>query len=253
MVPALRRFVVAEPRSVDALRRTASSTRRAAVVSHRRGSVIRRGTAGRRVVAALLPREAMLPFSKVETVDAAILDAVEQDDERLAARLILRHFGPVLLGQARVIAEDADAEDVVMTTVMAILSAIKRGRFTGRGSLRSYAITTVRYQAFHLRDSPWQQMFRHAQDLGAADDLSAPPPSERPWGDRDESALADRLIATLDTRSRVVVTMRLEGMAFSAIARLMGISAASARQIHVRAIQRLRERVAEEGMLEALR
>jgi RNA polymerase sigma factor (sigma-70 family) len=167
----------------------------------------------------------------VETADAAILDAVARGDRQLAASLILRHFGPALLGQARAIAGTADADDVLMATIMALLSALERGRFAGRGSLRSYAITTARYQAFHLRDSGWRRMWRNAEDPGS--DLPAPPPSERPWGHQDEDALAARLVAALDVRSRVVVVMRVEGAAFSRIAKVLRISAASARQIHV--------------------
>lgn len=188
-----------------------------------------------------------VPSAPRDAVDTAILDAAHSGDEARAAALILRHFGPALYGQARVLVGAASADDVLQDTVLALLAALREGRYHGGSSLRTYAMKTARYRAFQLHRSFWQRLLHHADDPGDDDDLAAPQ-SERapPWGDDDPQELVARLLERLDERGRVVVTLRLEGSPFAAIARLLRISEANARKIHAHALARLRVELVED-------
>jgi DNA-directed RNA polymerase specialized sigma24 family protein len=74
-----------------------------------------------------------------------------------------------------------------------------------------------------VRDSFWHRLGRNAAAPEDEDDLAAPPPeSEPPWANQDTPELVRRLIGLLDARSRVVLSMELEGMSTESIAKVLG-------------------------------
>jgi RNA polymerase sigma factor (sigma-70 family) len=172
--------------------------------------------------------------------ERAILDAIRQGDQRRAASLIVRHLGGLLLGLAQVLVGRADAEDLVQETVMALLEALQKGRFLGRSTLRVYAVKTLRRQASHVRGSFWRRLKRSATAPDDEEELPAPAPDSEPrWASHDTPDLIRKLIGLLDARSRLVLSMELEGMPTAGIGKVLGISEAAVRQIRCRALHRL--------------
>src|SRR5215468_3901413 len=108
--------------------------------------------------------------------ERAILDAFREGNKRLAASLIVRHFGPVLLGLAQAYVGQADSDDVVQETVLGLLDALEKKRFQGKSTLLQYAVKTLRRQAAHVRDSFWHKLKRNAAPPEDEDNLAAPPP-----------------------------------------------------------------------------
>ena len=180
-----------------------------------------------------------------DAIDAAILDAIGKGDQDLAAALIVRHLAPLLRGQAWALVRPDCVDDVLQDTILLLLEALKKGRFRGKSSLSTYAIQVVRHRAFHVHASFWQRLLRRARDPGDGEDLPAPFSNRTPWGDRDPEELAARLVERLEGPERVVVTLRLEGAAFPAIARRLQISEDRAYKLHSRAVARLRAELAE--------
>jgi RNA polymerase sigma-70 factor (ECF subfamily) len=185
--------------------------------------------------------------------ERAILDAFRRGDKRIAASLIVRHFGGMLLGLALVLVGPADADDVVQETLLALLDAIDQGRFQGKSTLRTYASKTLRRQAAHVRDSFWHKLMRDAAAPEDEDEPPAPPPdSEPPWGNQDTPELVQRLVGLLDGRSRSVLSMELAGIPTEGIAKVLGISVASVWQTRCRALQRLQEALHEDPRAAAI-
>jgi RNA polymerase sigma-70 factor (ECF subfamily) len=185
--------------------------------------------------------------------ERAILDAFQKGDRRLAASLVVRHFGGVLLGLALVLVGPADAPDVVQETLLALLDALDEKRFKGKSTLRAYTIKTLRRQAAHVRDSFWHKLMRNAAAPEDEEELVAPPPdSERPWTSQEAGELLARLLGLLDARSRVVISMQLEGQSFASIGKAVGISEGNARLIHHRALQRLHLLILEDPRAAAI-
>lgn len=181
----------------------------------------------------------------MDHVDQSILDAVARSDHDAAAALVLRHFGPRLLGQARALVGAAAAEDILLETVLSLLDAIEAGRCSG-SSLFRYALGIVRYKASHPRDSFWHRLFhRRAVDPEVMAELPGDAPAPDEPGADDLPDVGD-ILAGLTERERVVLTLRLEGMSYASIGRALGVSEANAAQIHSRAVRRLREALSAE-------
>jgi RNA polymerase sigma factor (sigma-70 family) len=181
-----------------------------------------------------------------------ILAAVEKGDMTRAAALIVHHYGPLLRGHARRIVGVDDEWDVFHDGVLELVTALEQGRFRGESSLRTYAVTTVRYVAFHWRRSWVRRVLSRAEPVEGDDDLPAPSSDEPPpWGDQEPEELVKKLLRRLDAKQRVVIGMRLEGATFVAIGHVLHVSEEAARKIHDRALRDLRDHfvVNERGVL----
>ncbi len=176
----------------------------------------------------------------MDPVDRSIHEAVARADHDAAAALILRHFGPKLLGQARASVGPAAAEDVLLETVLSLLEAIAAGRVAG-GSLLAYAMGMVRHKAAHLRDSFWHRLFhRRAVATANFEEFAGDAISPEEPAPEEGCDLRD-VLAVLSERERVVLMLRLEKKSYACIGRALGISEAAAAQIHSRAVKRARE------------
>jgi RNA polymerase sigma factor (sigma-70 family) len=190
--------------------------------------------------------------SRADDVEQIIYAAVDKGDLKRAGALIVHHYGALLRGHARRVVGTSDEEDVFHDAVLELLDALQKKRFRRESSLRSYAITTVRYVGFTWRRSWLSRLLRRAEPLEGDDDPPAPSSDQpRPWGDQAEEELVEKLLERLDAKQRVVVGMRLEGATFVAIGRALHISEDCAWKIHERALRDLRDHfvVDERGVL----
>jgi RNA polymerase sporulation-specific sigma factor len=177
-----------------------------------------------------------------DAADQAIFAAVDKGDMNRAAALIQRHYGAVLLGHARRLVGAADADDVYQNGLVALVGALQKRKLGEGSSLRSYAVTTVRNEAFRLNRSWFKRLLRRAELMDGEDDMPAPSSKKPPpWGDADEEELIRRIRALLDKEQRVVVSMRLgDRSTFAEIGRKLQTSEATVRKIFSRAVQSVR-------------
>jgi RNA polymerase sigma factor (sigma-70 family) len=174
--------------------------------------------------------------------DEDILEAAAAGNASRVASLILARHGAILYGHARCLVDAATADDVMQDALMSIVEALVAGEFKRKASLRSYAVSVVRYTAFHCRRSFWYGVLhRRAVVPEVLDEL---PAAEPELGVPKEEPADDRLarcLAQLGAETRVVIAMRLEGRSHAEIARVLGISRAKSEQLCSRGVRRCQE------------
>ena len=132
-----------------------------------------------------------------------------------------------------------DADDVYQDALVSVVCALRveDGRITS--SVRGYAFTVLRNKAFDHRKSSWTRIFGRASD--PEDDATPPPPPSTPrWKDPDAEKVAEALMARLQPRDRVVVSLVRAGVSYAEIGTQLGITEKNAQKIKERAVERLR-------------
>jgi RNA polymerase sigma factor (sigma-70 family) len=175
--------------------------------------------------------------------DEDILEAAAAGNASRVASLILARHGAALYGQARCLVDAATADDVMQDALLSIVEALVAGEFKRKASLRSYAVSVVRYTAFHCRRSFWYGVLhRRAVVPDVLDEVPVAEPELETSSEQisDDERLA-RCLAQLGAETRVVIAMRLEGRSHAEIAKVLGISRAKSEQLCSRGVRRCQE------------
>ena len=167
--------------------------------------------------------------------DAAILAAMQRGNEEAAGRLMIRHFGEKLLAQARLLVGNADAPDLVQETLLAVLLRLRKEKPVA--AVRSYAIQTLRNQAFNLHKSSWSKIWGASSD--PQDHEPAPPSSKLRWNTLEADKVVEKLIARLPPQERVLVAYRLDGLDYAEVAQQLGKPEDTVRRSTNRAVEKL--------------
>ena len=180
--------------------------------------------------------------------DEDILEAAAAANAAKVASLLLARHGATLYGHARCLVDAATADDVIQEATLSIVDALVAGKFKRKASLRSYAVSVVRYTAFHFRRSFWHGVFhRRAVVPDVLDELPAAEAEPAvPKGEAEDERLA-RCMAQLGAETRVVLAMRLEGRSHAEIAKVLGISRAKSEQLCSRGVRRCQELLSDEA------
>ena len=178
--------------------------------------------------------------------DEDILEAAAAGNATRVATLIFARHGAMLYGQARCLVDIATADDVVQDAIVSVVQALVAGDFKRNASLRSYAVSVVRYKAFHYRRSFWYGVLhRRAVVPDVLDELPAAEPAEDAPRSEAEDQRLSRCMAQLGAETRVVIAMRLEGRSHAEIAKVLGISRAKSEQLCSRGVRRCQQLLKE--------
>lgn len=166
-----------------------------------------------------------------ELADATTVDVCERNGSQM-----LRYLRKWLA--------HADAEDVLQETMVALLEAMRGGRYSGEGNPSAYAYSIARHKAVRLQRCFWYRLIQRR--VAQAEFIE-----ELPFCPRDTPIPSDEMIqellATLTPRERSVVDLRLHGKSYREIAEAIGVSEANAGQLYHRAVLKLRAAIAAKG------
>lgn len=134
------------------------------------------------------------------------------------------------------------AEELVSETFLAALTSLHR--FRGESSEKTWLISIARNTYFnYLRKSRIEVPLDMLPGIYISDcPLSSLLVQEK-------LTMVNRIIASLDERSRMTVTMRAQGFSYREIAEKLGINEVSARTLEFRARNKLKKILEKEGLL----
>lgn len=138
--------------------------------------------------------------------------------------------------------DPAQAEDLLSETFLQALQSA--GGFRGQSSEKTWL--------FGIARNLWLRALRRRRPTVPLEDLAGLAAGEEPADAAAARMLRDRirtLLAQKDERTRAIVLQRMQGVPFETIARVLGISAGSARVMDYRTRQWLKETLRKEGLL----
>lgn len=138
--------------------------------------------------------------------------------------------------------DPAQAEDLLSETFLQALQSA--GSFRGQSSEKTWL--------FGIARNLWLRALRRRRPTVPLEDLAGLAAGEEPADAAAARMLRDRirtLLAQKDERTRAIVMQRMQGVPFETIARVLGISAGSARVMDYRTRQWLKETLRKEGLL----
>lgn len=155
--------------------------------------------------------------------------------EDLAARAFRRHYRQVYSFVRRRSPTDADAEDVVAEVFADAAETLARFR-PGRSPVLAWLCTVAR-----------RRLADEARRRGRAARLE-PVQATPQYGAELAGSLARSIAALPEPQRSVVVLKLIDGLSFREAAQRLGISEAACKMRLARALERLRERLEEEGV-----
>lgn len=144
--------------------------------------------------------------------------------------------------------DDAEAEDVVQTTYVKVLSG--QARWAGRSSFRTWLFGVVRLTALERRrrEASMARRAEHAVREWAATRDDAPSPDRR-LDDDDRARRLREALEVLPPRQREVVHLVFyQGLTVAEAGEVMGVSVGSARTHYHRGKERLKSLLTREEM-----
>jgi RNA polymerase sigma-70 factor (ECF subfamily) len=198
--------------------------------------------------------------------EAELVAALRAGDQAAFARLVDMHSPPLLRMARMYVSSDADAEEVVQDTWLAVIDGIDR--FEGRASLRTwvYRILTNIAKTRGVRERrtvPWTSLypdegsgptvdpalFQSADDPYPGHWRQAPaawPSPERAALSREVGGWIEQALTELPPRQRIVITLRdVEGYTSDEVCSILDVSPANQRVLLHRARAAVRGRLAE--------
>ena len=164
--------------------------------------------------------------------DAELLAEIATGDERAFGELVAR-YQPRFYGVARrMLGADADAEDAVQLAFFHVLKSAGGYRSEWSGSTWLYRILT------NVCIDLWRKRRRLAEEP-ETDGVSTPAP-------RSERIDVDRALAKLPTEARAALVLcYVEGLSYSEIARVRGVTINTVKTHLLRAKRLMREHLSE--------
>jgi DNA-directed RNA polymerase specialized sigma24 family protein len=189
------------------------------------------------------PRAFGYAHRRVDDAEQRVRAAMASGDHRLANELVSRYFAAIVLARVRRLVRgtvlEKDAEDLCHETLIKAFDKLNAGKLEVESSVLGYILGIARHTVFHAPDSWPLKLFGRAAGLDAVDKVAGAGVEGSPPIDPDSVDL-DALLALLDERERVIVSLRLEDWGYDAIGRLLRIKANTANQIHLRALRKLK-------------
>lgn len=167
--------------------------------------------------------------------DEAARAALVRAHERRLRRYVERRSG-------RHLRRDVSASDVVQDVFLRVFAALPA--MPADASAETFRRWLYRHADWVLADRGNAARHHHGESAAGAGPSQAPSPAGTtgPVTRADEVVWLRTLLARLPAKYADVVRLRLEGLAFDAIGRRLGIQEAAARQRYARVLQALRER-----------
>ena len=157
-----------------------------------------------------------------------------------ALRTLLDRHGSYLFGVAHALTggNDADAEDLVQETLLAVLG----GTFRGESSLRTWLVRILTNQSGMLRRRPWKR----ADHVGLDEETHGPagePAKQSGSGGVEAKLDLSTMLAALSLEHRQVLVLReMEGLSYEEIAAALHVPRGTVESRLHRAREELRKR-----------
>lgn len=172
--------------------------------------------------------------------DAELVAAIRGGDVRAFERLFREHYQPLCRFAARLVADAAQAEDLVQT-VFTTLWANRAGWAVER-SERAYLFAAVRNAAFnHRRHRSLRLDWERTEAQAALTDRPSAPDPDAILTRKEMADELARALAALPARCRMVMELRWrDQLSYAEIAEVMGISVKGVENQLARGLERVR-------------
>jgi RNA polymerase sigma factor (sigma-70 family) len=168
----------------------------------------------------------------------------ETRDERAFAELVRRHVDLVYSAARRQTLDQAAAQDVTQTVFILLIE--KADTIRAGEALAGWLLVTTRFAALNLLRAESRRR-RHESEAAGMKTEQTPEPSSRDW-DQIQPMLDDA-VSGLSTSDRDALVLRyFQNKSLADVGRAMGISEPAAQKRVNRALHRLREFFARQGI-----